>query len=103
MDRKRKLREDLERIANEEEAELEQLALDLEAHSQYQKAEVRLRTKDLSLVEEEDYEEAKKCVDGLLQKIEKTAKDRKEKRKRTAKFAAKVIGVTAAVLSLGYG
>src|SRR3989344_1360932 len=102
LDRKRELRENLERLADEE-AGLEQLAKDLEIYSKSQEAEVRLRTKGLSSLEREDLAEAKEYVDDLRKNLVKAAQERKEKWGKRMKFAAKVVGVTAAVLSLGYG
>jgi len=101
LDRKRELRENLERLADEE-AELERVAKDLDICSKAQEAEVRLRT-SLSLVEREDYQEAKEYTDTLRKQTKKTAQERKEKWGKRMKLAAKVVGVTAAVLSLGYG
>ena len=101
-DRKSELQRNLERLADED-AELEQLAEDLEACSQYKKAEVRLRTKGLSLIESEDYEEAKKYVDTLLQQTAKAAEKRKEKRDYVLgriKKVAKVVTKTTAALGI---
>jgi len=102
LDRRLKLRQDLEHLADEEEATLEQLAQDLELVSESQDAEVRIRTKGVNLIEREDVDEVKRYVDDLLKKAEKAAQEKKERRKQRIKFAAKIIGVTAAVLSLGY-
>src|SRR3989344_4169196 len=99
-DRKRELRENLERLA-EEEAELEKLAQDLETFSQYKSVEVRLRTKGLNLIEQEDAEDAKEYVDTLLRQAQKTAKKRKEKRDyvlgKIKKLAKPVAGITVAL------
>lgn len=103
LDRTRKLHKDLERIADEEEAELEQLAQDLKLVSESQEAEVRIRTKGLNLIEREDVDEARKYVVDLLKKTGKVAQEKKKKRKQQIKFATTIIGVAAAVLSVGYG
>jgi len=102
LDRKRELRENLERLADEE-AGLEQLAKDLDTFSQYKKAEAHLMAKGLKLVEQEDADEAKKYVDDLLEKTEKANLARTEKRKKQMKFSAKALGVAAGVLLAVYG
>src|SRR3989344_2302456 len=102
LDRKRELRENLERLADEE-AGLDQLAKDLEIYSKSQETEVRLRTKGLSLLEREDLAEAKEYVDNLRKQTEKATQERKEKWGKRTKFVAKVVGVTVALTSVGYG
>ena|SRR3989344_4655666 len=97
-DKSQKLQRSLERLADEE-AELEQVAKDLEACSKYKTAEVRLKTKGLSLIKQEDYEEAKKYVDTLLKQTAKAAEERKQKRKKVISIA-KATAVAAVTLGL---
>jgi|SRR3989344_5629956 len=100
--KKLELQKRLDRFADDE-AELEAIARDFEATSQYQEAEDRLRIKGLDVIERDDIAEAKQYVDDLLEQTQKAVQARKEKRAKRMKFAAKVVGVTTAVLSVGYG
>ncbi len=103
-DTKKKLYQELEQLAVEEEAaELEQIARDLDACSKAEEAEVRLHTKGISLTENESRAEAKEYVDKLLQDIRKSAKKKKESRKQLfekIKRVGKYVGIAATAVAV---
>ena len=99
-DRKRELRENLERLADEETLDqnaLAQMAKDLEITSQAEAAEARLRVRGVDAVKREDREEARKCVDNLLKKAKDAARDKQLERKQLYQIASKIAKVTAIV------
>ena len=96
-DRKLEQRQKLELLADEEEAQLLQMAQDLDAFCKGKKAEVRLRTKEIDLEESEDREEARKYVDNLLKKAKDAARDKQLERKQLYQKASKIAKVTAIV------
>ncbi len=102
INRLSELQRNLERFADEE-AELEQIAKDLDTCSKHREAEVRLRTKGLSLVEQENSEEAREYVHNLLQQLVKATEDRKRKKEYVLtkiKRVAKGTAVATAVLGM---
>ena len=105
-DRKRELRENLERLADEETLDqnaLAQMAKDLEITSQAEAAEARLRVRGVDAVKREDREEARKCVDNLLKKAKDAARDKQLERKQLYQIAskiAKVVGIVATGLAV---
>src|SRR3989344_7790386 len=106
FDRKRELRENLERLADEETLDqnaLTQIAKDLEITSQAEAAKARLKTKGVDAVEREDREEARKCVDNLLKKAKAAAHDKQKNREQfyqKVNKVAKVVGIVAAGLGV---
>jgi hypothetical protein len=83
FDEDKKVCDELEQLAaEEEEAELEQIAQDLIFCSKAEEAEVRLRTRGIILTKKESREEAKEYVSKLLQRIRDGAESKKERRKQ---------------------
>src|SRR3989344_2884614 len=106
FDRKKELRENLERLAEEETLDqnaLAQMTKDLEITSQAEAAEARLRARGVNAFEKEDREEARKYVDNLLKQAQKAIEEKKEKRRVLLgdfKKIAKATAIVTAVLGV---
>ena len=79
----------------DEDAELEQIAKDLDLYSEAQEAEVRLKAKGIHVAEREYREEARQFVDELQTELKKTALDKQEKRKQLYQKLGKIGAITA--------